>query len=173
MISFAENIVPILSIIKEINPKTILDVGSGFGKYSLLTREALLSQRAERGEIIPVDDIVIDCIEPSKYFQDLKFHNYLYENHYHVGLENFVPSKNYDLVLMIDVVEHKEKEEMKNHIARLKNSCSKILISTPKQVIFYKEEYYGDHCQHHISQWTKEDFVGQDYSNERSWVFLI
>ena len=82
MLSFIENIPTILNAIKNTGARRILDVGGGMGKYAILIRENDLSSRAEKGEIIPVNDLVIDCCEDTKYFTEMKHHDGLYDNHF-------------------------------------------------------------------------------------------
>jgi 2-polyprenyl-3-methyl-5-hydroxy-6-metoxy-1,4-benzoquinol methylase len=62
----------------------------------------------------------------------------------------------YDLILLIDVVEHWTKEKALEMIERLLNHGA-VLISTPKHTGMYKEHFYGD-PRHHITQWIPEDF---------------
>ena len=81
----------------------------------------------------------------------------------------------YDLILMIDVVEHYPKDEVKKWIREILQNKNKILISTPKEVVMYTQHYYGD-PNHHKSQWTKEDFnefKNTDYSTDFSHIFLL
>jgi 2-polyprenyl-3-methyl-5-hydroxy-6-metoxy-1,4-benzoquinol methylase len=176
MTSFAENIKPIIESIVEVNPKRILDIGSAFGKFSILAREAILSIRAEGQDLTPVDDLEIDCIEMAKYFQNQPYHANLYQKHWHMDAReiDWLGMPEYDLILLIDVIEHWNKEEAKKIIEELKKyTKAKILISTPKEVAFYKEEYYGADCPKHISQWIREDFEGIDKSTEKSHIFII
>lgn len=155
MTSFAENIKNILEAIVETDPKRILDIGSGFGKYSVTAREAI-PVRAERGDLTPVDDLEIGCVEMK-----------LYQFHYHTDARNieWKDMPKFDLVLLIDVVEHWSKEDSKKLIADIKNNTgAKILISTPKK-----------DCPKHVSQWSREDFEGfiLDKSTEQSHIFIV
>lgn len=178
MTSFAENIKNILEAIVETDPKKILDIGSAFGKYSIMAREAILSVRAERGDLTPVDDLEIGCVEMAKYFHELPWHEKLYQFHYHTDARNieWKDMPKFDLVLLIDVVEHWSKEDSKKLIEDIKNNTgAKVLISTPKDVYFYKEEYYGKDCPKHVSQWSREDFEGfiLDKSTDQSHIFVV
>jgi 2-polyprenyl-3-methyl-5-hydroxy-6-metoxy-1,4-benzoquinol methylase len=177
MTSYAENIKNILEAIVETNPKKILDIGSAFGKYSILAREAILSIRAEKGDLTPADDIEMGCVEMAEYFKNLPWHDKLYQKHYHEDARNinWKDMPKYDLALLIDVVEHWSKEDSKKLIAGIKSTGAKVLISTPKDVCFYTEEYYGKDCPKHISQWTSEDFDGfiLDKSTPQSHIFVV
>jgi len=170
MLSFTDNISTILKAVRDVNPKRVLDVGGGMGKYSVLIREDSISSRAERGDMSPTDIIEIDCNEDTEYFINQKHHDGLYNNHYHSSVFDFKTPNDYDLILFIDTVEHWNKEET---IEMLKKFDGLKLISTPKQTVMYQEHFYGD-SRHHITQWAKEDFeIVSDYSTDNSHIFLI
>lgn len=168
MTSFPENIPIILNIAAALRPARILDVGPGFGKFGLMLREALLSIRAEeKNEAFPKQEFSIDCAESCQYFISQPWHQVLYEHHYHGDILNWnfrawqdLKIREYDLVLMIDVVEHAPKERWLAWIrdARVAWPKARLLISTPKQVCFYKTHFYGVDCPVHQSQWCWDDF---------------
>jgi 2-polyprenyl-3-methyl-5-hydroxy-6-metoxy-1,4-benzoquinol methylase len=163
MTSFVENIPVIINLAVALNPLKILDVGSGFGKYGLLLREALLSNQAERkNQIIPDKYFQIDCVENCEYFTSQYYHTLLYDKHYHCDLFEIPlnPFFDYDLILLIDVVEHHPKAKMLDWIRKVRGHCQgvRILVSTPKKVVFYDIEYYGKDCPKHVSQWNWLDF---------------
>lgn len=161
MTSFVENIPAIVKYAVSLRPRAILDIGAGFGKFALLIREALLSIRAETGELIPKQYFWIDCVESCRYFVDLPWHDRLYEKHYHGDIFTLDRTffSTYDLIMMIDVVEHEEKGKMLELIRDIRRRGEAvILISTPRAVVFYKEHYYGPDCPVHKSQWSESDF---------------
>jgi 2-polyprenyl-3-methyl-5-hydroxy-6-metoxy-1,4-benzoquinol methylase len=181
MASFPNNVEPILNLIVGRDPKRILDIGSAFGKFSLLIRESILSVRAERGNLTPTDDLEIDCVEMAKYFQNLPYHANLYQNHYHMDARDidWKTMPKYDLVLLIDVIEHWTKEEGIRVVADIKkHTGARVLISTPRETVMYEEEIYGADCPNHKSQWLPMDFykiktLADDYSTICSYIFLI
>lgn len=176
MTSFPDNIPHIAQIIANVNPKTILDVGTGFGKYGLMAREALLSINAERGDIIPnYKAVQVDCAEMCEYFINLPYHDKLYDHHYHGDVRNIDLPK-YDLILLIDVAEHWPKEQVVKFIKDNVAKGSMILVSTPIVVGFYTQEFYGKDCPKHITQWSHKDFdefEGHDVSTKDSYIYLI
>ena len=174
MTSFASNIPIILDIIGAKNPKRLLDIGSGFGKFGLMARELLLSIRAiKNSDICPVDDLIVDCVEEAEYFYQQPYHDKIYNNHWHKDVFKMPIEQlnGYDLILLIDVVEHWDKG---NAIEWLKKIKTNVLISTPKKVSYYKLKYYGS--RKHVSQWTYEDFKGNgfrdDFSSSKSFILL-
>lgn len=180
MTSFVDNIPIIVNLAVFLKPRKILDVGSGFGKFGLLLREALLSNRAENfNEEIPQRTFEIDCVENCKYFIDQPAHRGLYDNHNHQDLFKIpiIDFTAYDLLLMIDVVEHHPKEKVIAWISALLtvNPKMRFLISTPKRTEFYKTHFYGPDCPTHISQWTNLDFspFGHSYIDSKDSHIII
>lgn len=154
MLSFRENIPIILKVIEEKNPKKILDVGAGMGKYGLLIREQYLSKKAETGEIEPIDDIIIDAVEDTKYFLTNRLKT-IYNRVFEEDIFN-LKVDNYDLILMVDTIEHWEREKTMDLLKALLEKAP-ILISTPKRIGMYKQCFYGDK-RHHITQYKESDF---------------
>lgn len=180
MTSFVENIPGIVNAIAELKPARILDIGGGFGKFALLAREALLSIQAEAGDLKPQDRLVIDCAEGCRYFQELPYHGPLYNHHFHGDAKALEPEylATFDIILLIDVLEHWKKAEAVAFITRLQGlGRPRVLISTPKAVFFYKQEFYGPDCPKHMAQWVMDDFRGldikRDISNERSIILIL
>ena len=181
MTSYAENIKPILDVIAELRPMKTLDVGSAFGKYGLLIRELQCSLICEDHDLEPVEVFQIDCMEKAQYFIKKKYHEHLYDNHFHIDARTHewetIPK--YNLVLLIDVVEHWSKEEGIRIIKAIKeHTGAKVLVSTPREVVMYEKDYYGTDCPKHQSQWKASDFIGINFdaknvSTPQSYIFLI
>lgn len=170
MTSFASNITRVLDIVAHERPKKILDVGSGFGKYGLLIKELLLSIKAEElSDLYPEAEFTIDAVEELPYFYNQPAHDKIYDNVFKKNVFDLTIKEleSYDLILLIDVVEHWDKELTKQWLAGINTN---ILISTPKKVYFYDKEYYG--CRKHISQWEAGDLDGEDLSTDKSLIFL-
>lgn len=176
MTSFLNNIPVIVQAAVSIKPKKILDIGAGFGKFGLLIREALLSLQAEAGSMYPVAEFQIDACESSPYFNQQKAFGSIYDIAYPQDVREIATPLSlagYDLYLLIDVIEHWPKEDFFTFLKN-KNPNTKILVSTPKEVVFYDPNYYG--IDKHMTQFTYEDFLMPgviDYSTEDSFIFLI
>lgn len=181
MLSFIENVPQILSVVSAVNPHKVLDVGAGFGKYGLLIREQYLSRKAEGGDLSPTDDIYIGAIENNEYFLKDDRLWAIYNNVFIKPLicePHLALRMHYDLILLIDIIEHWTEQETTNRVNLLMKYTNNILISTPKEVSMYKEHFYGD-SRHHITQFTK-DFLPsigitnyREYDNSLSWLWLI
>ncbi len=172
MTSFASNIERILEVVLETQATKILDIGPAFGKYPLMFKEAIASNRSEHGDLSPnLSDIVVDGIEYAEYFkQQAPWLENICNTVYWDDMFNkkdFFFNK-YQLITMIDVVEHHDKEKIKRF---LKKITVPVLISTPKEVVMYPEKHYG--FDQHCSQWNDDDFIGwKNYDTNNSFIRL-
>ena len=110
----------ITEIMKIPEPKNILDIGMGFGKWGFLCREYL---EGWRSRVEPHTwKIIIDSIEIWEPFTKLPWNKIMYNNIY-LGDAHGVIDKleDYDLIIASDVIEHLEKEKA----TKLLESCIK------------------------------------------------
>lgn len=162
--SWYETIPSILDKVLIEKPTSILDIGIGFGKYGVLLREALdiPFMRYEKDDW----QIKIDGIEAFKGYQN-PIHEYVYDKIYYDTVENVLPSLgHYDVIMLIDVLEHFEKDEGRTVIEELLPYANKaLIISTPISPA-HQEEYNGNTYEAHKSKWTILDFAQykMDYS---------
>lgn len=146
----------IIEIISRLRPKKLLDIGPGFGKYGVLAREylELWDGRNQYSDW----QHRIDCIEGhEKYITSL--HRYIYNNIYTGDAARilFDLETRYDLVLMIDVLEHFEHSEGLKILQYLSQGESHILISTPK-FVNPQEDVFENPFEKHRSGWKKKHF---------------
>jgi glycosyltransferase involved in cell wall biosynthesis len=142
------------------NPKSILDIGIGFGKYGVILREVLdlTYERYEKEKW----QIKIDGIEAFKGYKNL-IHDYVYNNIYYEPIEKVLPMLGmYDVITLIDVLEHFDKHQGTDILHELlKHTKKALIISTPinpgKQ-----NEYNGNIFEAHKSKWAITDFVSFD-----------
>ncbi len=145
----------IVYLAMQINPKSVLDIGAGFGKYGVLMREylELWDGREKYGDW----QRKIDAIEGfEKYLTPL--HKFIYNKIYTGNALEILPTfetNKYDLILLIDVLEHFETTEGK----RLLQECSRvgkaIIISTPKHPQIQTDSF-GNPYETHLSKWDKK-----------------
>jgi len=115
------------------NPKSILDVGVGYGKWGLLCRELLESWQKRiypgRWEVW-IDGVEI-CREYIKKFPWLlEFYDMIYIED--ISSPECMPLQfDYDLCICGDVLEHIEKPSAIETIKRLQKKCKAILVSLP------------------------------------------
>ena len=137
------------------NPDKILDIGIGCGKYGFLSREYLDQPYGEEKRRITVHGA--EAFE--EYLTPL--HKLIYDK---IFLGDFLDNKeqideDYDLVLMIDVIEHFDKKVGLELIDFLLERSRNLIIATPDGFI-EQEEVYGNEYEIHRSGWAPRDFKG-------------
>lgn len=133
----------VLEVLAAERPRTVLDVGAGYGKYGFLAREFGDAQRVD----------AIDVTQP-------RFAAY---DHVWLGdlrtLDQVLPADApvYDLALFIDVIEHFEKAEGYAVLDQLVTRCRTVLVTTPWG--FRHQEIPGMPFETHRSGWLPWDFT--------------
>jgi len=145
----------IIELICIAKPSSVMDVGAGHGKYGFLTREYLdiSNEKTDYNS----KDTQIDAIEAfEKYITPIHKHIY---NHIYVGdlKDKIKIVKKYDLVLIIDVLEHFKKEDANKILNTLIKNNKIIILSVPKNVT-QQEDCYNNPYERHKSRWKKKDF---------------
>jgi hypothetical protein len=155
--SFPQQISTIVRFIMHLNPKSILDIGVGFGKYGMLSREYLevWGHESNYGRFTRR----IDGIEAfPEYLTPL--HKYVYDHIYPGNALKVVDTLeiSYDLVIMVDVLEHFSKKEGKALIAKLLKKHRGVLISTPKEFL-EQHDTFENEFETHRSHWSCSDLA--------------
>lgn len=167
--SYPENILPIIHIIADLHPKSVMDIGVGRGKFGFLIREYFPLEVS--GDWEPVERL-----EGLDVFPDYitGVHHAIYDK---IHIANAVDHEYepFDMYLMIDIIEHIQKDEAFALLDRLTKQ-GLVLVSTPND-IGHQGEVYGNKHEAHISQWHPEDFekynVLENRSNEHSLIYVI
>lgn len=141
-----EVISTILYKIMDMRPHTILDVGAGHGKWGCLAAEYLKYWC----NIEPA----IDAVEPFGEYESpaWKFYSYMYEGNV-LDMSHDVFAR-YDLVLIVDVIEHIERKFGRLLLESCKNHY---IVSTPS---YWNPQgcMFGNVLETHISKWSPKDF---------------
>ncbi len=141
--SFVDSVPSIVKAVIDLSPRRILDIGPGWGKYGLMSRE-YLGSKLERLDAIEVP-------QGRLYTQDV-----IYDNIYEGDVrQQDIDWSQYDLVLFIDVIEHLEKEEGQKILKDIVNAGCAVLVSTPKEWMEQHDD--NNPYEEHISYWTWED----------------
>lgn len=146
-----------IEAIMRINPRRVLDVGVGFGRWGALTREfcELWQERIHPSTW----QIEVEGIEA---FKDSiqSWHGGFY-NKVHLGdardLLRQLPGP-YDLMIFGDVLEHFEKGEARELLDVALAKSKYVLINIPIGKGFEQGERYGNPYEAHLSLWEVEDF---------------
>jgi hypothetical protein len=141
-----------------LQPRRILDIGFGFGKWGFLLREALdfVGGRVAREDW----QVTIDGIDargnsspvPGWVYDDVRIGD---------ALELVGELEPYDLVVMGDVIEHFDKAVGVSLLRALLAKNRNVLLTTP--YAFFEQEIEGNPWERHRSHWTIDDF--------RPWAF--
>lgn len=170
--SHRQQIPDILDLIELSHPQRLLDIGIGFGKYGLLTREYL--EIWEKHDQYGVWQVKLDGIEG---FPDYirPWHKEIYDDIFLGDARTIVPTltTRYDMTLIIDVLEHFTYADGWELIQHLEAHTRNILISTPKYVGVQGAEFGNDYEIHRF-QWHPRHFreLGEVFvvPNPYSWI---
>lgn len=135
-----------------LDPQAVLDIGVGFGKYGVLCREYL--ELWDGRENYHAFTRRIDGLEA---FEDYltPLHHYIYNQIYIGEAQSLIKTikTRYDLVLLIDVLEHVTKAGGLNLIKNILAKNTGVLISTPKRME-EQGDAFGNPYETHRTQWT-------------------
>lgn len=162
--SYVDSVPPIIhTMIKHAaQPARICDVGPGWGKYGLMAREYLEVEQLDCIEVepgrMPLQDVIYDCVITS----DVR----------HVGGDVF---RQYDMVLMIDMIEHMELADGHRVLDTVQRAGCTVLVSTPQ--IFIEQHDDNNPYETHVSLWNWEEFkrygIVHDASTPDSIIYLL
>jgi len=149
------NIAPILRFIIPLRPARVLDLGAGLGKYGVLLREYL---DGRFGNFLPSEwQVTIDGVEGfSRYW------NLAYLAYNSVEIANFADRyktyRGYDVVLMIDSLEHVFKKDAIEILYTLQSQNRYVIVSVP-QGEWPQGAVHGNDLECHRATWTADDLV--------------
>jgi len=143
-------------------PKTVLDIGTGFGKWGFLFREY---GDIFRGSYFKDDwKIKIDGIEIFKKYVDEHGHFKSIYNNVFIGDANSVIDTldgTYEMIFAGDVIEHFEKDVALKLIEKIKAKATKsVMFVIPFGGDWEQGEVYGNDAETHRSTWSAADFPG-------------
>jgi len=141
----------ICSKIIEVQPKTILDIGIGFGKYGFLAKEYTdIWKDKKEVHITGIDAYESTINNPvAKLIYDKLIHGEINK------LIKVLPA--YDMVFFCDVIEHLTKENGIEVLEYLRK-CKHVFVSTPKEP-GNRSTTFGNKYEAHISKWTHEELL--------------
>jgi hypothetical protein len=160
--SFPDGIPLILSFLMELKPRSILDVGIGFGKWGLLFREYLDINAQGQAEATYEEHrrlIRIDGLEA--YAPYVGEHQRAIYDAIYIGeaLRSLPQMDPYDLVFAADILEHFTKQEGWAFVTEvLAKAHQGVLLVTPA-IEFSQGPVFGNPYEIHRSAWTPADFA--------------
>lgn len=147
-----------LAVILGLAPRSILDVGCGFGLWGFLCREYLdvFSERVQKDEWkVRIDGL--ELFEP--YIQP--HHRHLYDSIRIADIRDAAPGLDaYDLIIAGDVIEHLDKGDAKEVLRHLHEKANMaLLVNIPLGDGWEHGIVHGNPGELHRSQWAVEDFA--------------
>lgn len=158
-----ENIPPILNEIHRLQPQRVLDLGIGCGKYGALIRELLdgiwgrVRKEQWTHEVCGIE-----------IFED--YRNPLWTVYDSVTIGDFATIEGarvsgWDLVLMVDSLEHLPPDEGGRFLAYLVKHNKHVIVSVPNGPMPQNEPVYGNAHERHLAT-----YYGPEFSGYRSTV---
>lgn len=152
-----QNISYNIELVKRLDPKSILDIGTGFGRWGILFREFLevwgdnnisgkWKRRIDGVEIFP------DYIK--------SYHSYFYDNIYTEDAFEFMKKSDYryELINCGDVIEHFEKKKAFELINLCLEKSDYLLINIPIGGNWNQGAVNNNEYERHRSEWSRTDF---------------
>jgi SAM-dependent methyltransferase len=151
-VSFLDVAPRVIAEIQQLQPTSVLDVGCGYGSYGHLIRAHVDKYPWK---------IRLEAVEGFDQYL-YRIGNTAYSKVYPITWDSFYKfhgtNKNYDLILLIDVIEHFDKEEGVKVLGECKSISKRVLFSTPADPAEQGAEY-GNQLEIHRSRWTWDDFA--------------
>jgi len=156
-VSDASNIPFVATELQRLKPRSILEIGVGFGKWGVVAREYL---EAWQGHFRREEWRV--RVEGIEIFEG--YRNPIWAAAYdqiHIGDATQILSTlgQFDVGLICDVIEHIEKPTGLNLVNQLLAHCQTVILTTPMSFWPQREEH-GNASQRHVCLWQPADFRG-------------
>jgi hypothetical protein len=152
------SITPIMQTIVRLNPKRVLDLGLGWGKYGALAREYL---DVEQGRFTPDQwQTQIIGVEGFSPYIDKTPNLLHYTEVWNEDFtENYEEYFGFDLILMIDSLEHVPKPLGQKMLDYLLLGNKNVLVSCPfGQNYLEQGAVFGNELERHKAHWQPEEF---------------
>jgi len=148
---------PIAFELSERKPKSVFDIGIGFGMWGAAVREWV-----DMG-VYPYKTILHGLEGFPNYSSPLWD---LYDRIFVNLLQDFEPVQKYDFIIFADVLEHFEAQDGAIHLERLKqwlNPGGILLVATPGLFV-PQTAVYGNELERHLSFWLPDDLARHGFT---------
>jgi hypothetical protein len=138
-------------------PRTILDLGTGCGKWGVLLREYL---EVAAGHLeLSARQVHLTGVELERRYRWAQDH--IYDVMHWGGIQEFLavapPTARWDLALLLDVLEHLDQDPGRQVLLALQARCRNILVLLP--AYYFANRIVGYETEQHRSHWELADFV--------------
>jgi len=150
----------VVHAVRQLRPRSILDVGTGFGKYGVLFREYTDIWDADEASHLKRNAwrTRIDGIEVYPLYLS-PVHDYIYDHVYVGDVSQVIDDLgHYDLVFMGDVLEHFAKAEGDRLVRKLFDHADKCVLLTYPRRAKRRGGLLGNEAEAHRSEWNRRDF---------------
>lgn len=157
-VSDINNLTSIAKTIEGIQPKSVLDLGIGFGKYGVICREILdvAHGRVQKEQW----KTFIRGVEGFEQYRNPCWSVYSEVNIMDFSKTDDYPHRGYDLVLMIDSLEHLDKSTGAELLTLLMLHNRYVLVSVPTGDYYLEQgAANGNEYECHRAHWTPRDLV--------------
>lgn len=171
-VSESANIAPIANELERLQPERIIELGIGGGLYGCIARNYLEGRHGRCGK-----DQWKTVIHGVEGFPQYGKNNPMWEAYDTVWEENFTrytdSYRDYDLVMMIDSLEHVEKAEAMTMLYSLASNNKHVIVSVPLGVC-PQGTCFGNELETHRSTWSgPQEFAAFNYRVLHQGVCLV
>jgi hypothetical protein len=166
-----QNISYNIELVRKLDPRSILDVGVGFGRWGILFREFL--EIWEHSRYDGKWERTIDGVEIfDGYIKN--YHKHFYNNIFIESALTYLENteKHYDLIHFGDVIEHMTKENGEKAIDLALERSEYVLINIPIGKHWGQEALGDNPYEAHQSVWYNNDFTKFKYHKIKSFSDL-
>ena len=150
----------IVNKIITLKPRSLLDVGIGFGKWGFLAREYTDIWLNHLNDVEGFKKSnwksIVDGIEVfGEYVEELQ--RGIYDNIWIGDACELIPTnrKRYDMIIASDVLEHMSLDKGSELLASIKDKCKNAFIVTPARML-PQGAVYNNQNETHVHGWIKE-----------------
>ena len=149
-------------VLQQLAPLSVLDIGKGFGKYGFLLHEYAGIDTKARPDpsrtLAEQSRCRVDAVESNPAYMWPHIPQ-LYINTVVGRIEDcYSGLPRYDVVLMLDVIEHLESASAAAIVRHFIAAGSTVVVSTPSR--FFQQDLYESEDERHVSFWGVREMRG-------------
>lgn len=153
-----QNTAFVLDYVSGLEPKSILDVGAGFGRWGFLCRCHIAGGYSLVE--LPKQELVIDAVEVFRP-NISPVYDAVYNHVYHGDIREVIQDLGqYDVIICGDMIEHLEKCEGLRLVDEMKKHCNMALVLSIPFGFCPQGVVHGNEYEVHRSSWGSRDFKG-------------